>query len=73
MAPAKELVKFKAVSADPNPPTEAPAVNSEDSEDDDDDDDDEHEGEESVSKTFPLVPLSVVLVWAVSVRIKLAF
>ncbi|XP_013883910.1 osteopontin isoform X3 [Austrofundulus limnaeus] len=43
--PVKELVKFKAVNADPNPPTEAPPVNNEDSEGEDDDDDD-HEGEE---------------------------
>ncbi|XP_037547765.1 osteopontin [Nematolebias whitei] len=44
VAPVKDPVKFKAVSADPDPLTESPPVNTEDSDDDDDNDD---EGEES--------------------------
>lgn len=49
VAPAKDPVKFKAVSADPDPPTDSPPVNTEDSNDDDDNDD---EGEESVSEMY---------------------
>lgn len=47
VAPATDPVKFKAVSADPDPPTDSPPVNTEDSDDDDDNDD-----EESVSEMY---------------------
>ncbi|XP_017296181.1 osteopontin isoform X2 [Kryptolebias marmoratus] len=50
VAPVKDAVKFKAISADPNPPTESPSVISKDNDDDDDDDADDDEGTEETDE-----------------------